>query len=517
MHDDTLSQRHSQQLLLLALTSVALLLQGIDTALSGETTAEPSEATEPSFTVENFKLIAGDKPGSVELSFTVDAPPGTRFFLSYQHGNVRGASSTYHVWETAGPEPTDVKISMGYRPDFNGDRTVSVLSSQEKNVDFRVVVTNCKKNAGISTIVSAPIFSVAAEERVLKVVTDFTDAEATMKSGDCRLLSVTRKMDGEPHDTMPSTQMHVGLYKDTPIVQPTPQMQLLRRWKQQHQEIGSAHIKYRCLRQGSGELIELNRDQVNAILAEFELNDHPEAFPDAARKLLDRPEIMDKPWSELEFHCIGLKTRENADWYTRVFDGELDLKFGFANKQIDVQEGRTSRIHRTTLADFRILGLPDNAELEAFEIKSLPSGRILLERKTESSSSEWLADLTTGFIRHRLSISRHNAGIEQASEDYQYAPTTFHGGIVFPKLMVRTRYVKDSLTSLEMRMLDNVELNEGFPRDTFKLAAKADTKVLIYGEDTIAEPAYMEINVDTPDVAAAVREHQQQKAEAAAK
>lgn len=99
-------------------------------------------------------------------------------------------------------------------------------------------------------------------------------------------------------------------------------------------------------------------------------------------------------------------------------------------------------------------------------------------------------------------------------EIYQFSPTTFEGSIVFPKLIMSALYRRDILIRLEMTMLDSMELNEPFPHDTFKLQAKGGLIVMV---ENSGEESAFRLQVDCDDVAAAVREHEEQQAVVAEK
>ena len=114
---------------------------------------------------------------------------------------------------------------------------------------------------------------------------------------------------------------------------------------------------------------------------------------------------------------LGLKTRENTDWHARIFDGELDLKQDFANRQITVHHQHDSRVHRMTVNDFRVVGTP-LTDFSKYDVKELPSAHVLMRQEGDGSSSEMLVDLETGFVRHSLSAAANGL---QVNETFHYA------------------------------------------------------------------------------------------------
>jgi hypothetical protein len=443
--------------------------------------------------------------GAAVVGLTVDAPRGTRFFVQYQHFGVRGASGTSVVWEIGDAGPAEVRITFKYREGFAGDRTVNVMQTNEQDLTLLADAQGCLR-PNIVSVVGTPLMNVPPGERAV-VVPEGAELPLLADSPQAVLTVCKKEAEQDASKADPRSVLTVGLFRDRPKVQASVTEKLKSLWLGQRQEVGSARIKYRHLHQGDASLQPLKRDEVNAILTGAELDEHPDAFPNVARKLLARPEILDKPWSDGEFFCLGLKTRDNTDWYARLFDAELDLHFDFANSQIDVYHRHTSRVHRNTLNEFRILGNP-LTDLASYEVKELPSGRVMLRQERDNSSNETLVDLATGFMRHTLTAIR---GDLQVNEAFQYAPTPQPGGIMFPKLIVRTYYRKGDLDRLEMVMLERIELNENLPPDTFKLAVKKGAKVFIHGSDPVARPDYLQVQEDTTDVANLARAHEEAK------
>jgi hypothetical protein len=151
------------------------------------------------------------------------------------------------------------------------------------------------------------------------------------------------------------------------------------------------------------------------------------------------------------------------------------------------------------ISDFRVRG--SSTGVEKFEQALLPDHRIALS----IGSDKIVADWTTGFV-HQMSFRSHG----RASDTFQFGPTRYPGGIVFPKLKIELTYRSDELTGLELIYIDKAVFNEGMMADTFKLAANAGTRVFIFERDPIARPTSFAVREDTKDVAELVRERLEQ-------
>jgi hypothetical protein len=77
-------------------------------------------------------------------------------------------------------------------------------------------------------------------------------------------------------------------------------------------------------------------------------------------------------------------------------------------------------------------------------------------------------------------------------------------------LKIELRYTSNELSRLELIYIDEAVFNQGAVGDTFKLAAKAGTKVFILKPDPVARSQFIAVREDTTDVAALVRERAEQ-------
>jgi hypothetical protein len=189
-------------------------------------------------------------------------------------------------------------------------------------------------------------------------------------------------------------------------------------------------------------------------------------------------------------------TRENRDKDVRLVDGEWDLDYSAANNQISVFRAGESRTARLQVGDFRIQrGRMDFAQ---FAQELQPKNRIVLT----AGENKVLADWTTGFVHQ---ISRTGS---DAEDTFQFAPTRYSGGIVFPKLKIELRYSSNELSRLELIYIDDAVFNQGTVGDTFKLVAKAGTNVFIFKPDPVAQPSFIRVGEDTADVAGLIREYE---------
>ena len=473
----------------------------------------PSEAIK----IENVESAPAVDRGTATFRFKVDAPAGTRFYISYQHQGVRGAASTNSIWEIAGANGADVELSLGYRPEFQGDRSVSVLDSSEARLEYRLNVKGCTNSPGHVTIVSAPIFRTATEERQVFLPKSSSDDFATTEDGTRRLLLAVPKVEGgeqkgpaNPPTRVPRTELIVGLDKAAPHAEPDPLQQLLVRWGRQRDEVGTAHIRYRISRGGGGTLAPLSQARVNEILAAADLDNHPENFADAIRKMMSvdvrEQSRMDKPWSEAEFYMLGLRTRDEiASSFIRIYDGEWDFDYDLHNNQISVHRAGESHAKRQTLRDFRLA--PPQFGDNKPEIKLLPSGDAELTNGVGGKySALWTASPSTGFIHgHSHAIEPGSddptSRVKFARDEFQFGAKTYPGRIVFPNLIVRTGFVSDKLTSLEMILIDSAEFNDSMQKSQLNLSAPAKAKVFLMKKDPVKPPKFLSLPKDVDDVA----------------
>jgi hypothetical protein len=346
------------------------------------------------------------------------------------------------------------------------------------------------------------LLTVAPEERVTKIFSSVAQRDAVTASGWRRVLLFVPKneADKELSKTTKRSEMVVGIYPEEPRNRLTEIQQLAAHWARQVREIGSAHIKFRRAGTGESRLAPLSREKVNSILDEAKLNDHPENFEAVLAKLRAKPAAEERLSTPGEFYSIGLLTRENRDKDVRLFDGEWDLDYSAAINQISVFRAGESRTSRLQVGNFRIQrGRMDYTQ---FAQELQPSNRIVLT----AGGNKILADWTTGFVDQ---ISRTGG---DAEDTFQFAPTRYPGGIVFPKLKIELRYRSNELSRLELIYVDEAVFNQGTVGDTFKLAAKAGTNVFIFKPDPAAQPRFIRIDEDTADVARLIRQREDQQA-----
>ena len=292
------------------------------------------------------------------------------------------------------------------------------------------------------------------------------------------------------------SEMVVGIYPEEPQNRLTEIQQLATRWSRQVREIGSAHIKFRIARTGESRLAPLSREKVNSILDEAKLEEHPENFEAVLAKLRETPATEKRLSTPGEFYSIGLMTRESWGDRVHVFDGEWDLDYSAANNQISVFRAGESRTALLQVGDFRVQrGRMDFAQ---FAQELQPNNRIVLT----AGGNKILADWTTGFVHQ---ISRTGS---DAEDTFQFAPTRYPGGIVFPKLKIELRYSSNELSRLELVYIDDAVFNQGTVGDTFKLAAKAGTNVFMFKPDPVARPSFLRVGEDTADVVGLIRERE---------
>jgi hypothetical protein len=141
-----------------------------------------------------------------------------------------------------------------------------------------------------------------------------------------------------------------------------------------------------------------------------------------------------------------------------------------------VHRGDGSRVHRFTLSDFRHEGRITDTSL--FEQDQKPTGQLILTRDQEGRRMQLIADWATGFVRRESYFD----GGQFASDWRQFAPQTYAGGIVFPRLKLRLNYRDNELSTLELIFLDKAEFNAPLPADAFRLAAAPTLLIILHEE-----------------------------------
>jgi hypothetical protein len=448
----------------------------------------------PSVKVGNIELKHDEDDGTT-VRFKVAAPKGTRFFVQYMHQGVRGASMSNSVWETASDDGAEVTLTFDYRPEFGGNRKQSPLLSQEEILTYEMDVAGVNQ-PGRVTNVSAAVFTVPAAEKALRVIMSDTERDAVTADGSRRVLVVVPKSqtDRDVSTTSMRTELMVGVYSEASRARRSEAQQLAAHWARYEREIGSAHIQFRLTRTGEGQLAALAPEAVQKILDEANLNEQPENFEAVLNSLWDPAKVKERLWSPVEFFAIGLNTREVRGNDVHLFDGELELDYSAANNQVSVYRAGESRLGRMHITDFRAGG--SATSIKVFEQLLLPNNRIALS----VGSDKIVADWTTGFV-HQMSFRSRG----RMSDTFQYGPARYPGGIVLPKLKIELRYRSNELSSLELIYIDKAVLNEGMMADTFKLAAKAGTRVFMFKPDPVSRPGFFAVREDTKDVAELVR------------
>ena len=204
----------------------------------------------------------------------------------------------------------------------------------------------------------------------------------------------------------------------------------------------------------------------------------------------------------MEFRCVGLKTREdyhdgNGLLHRRIFDGELDLRYDAANRQVSVHAPGGSHVHRTTLREFRNASWLASGRLAVMSTDS--DGRVRIKALRAEMDPDW----NTGFI-HRAALRDANGQV--TSEIAQFHPVTYPGNIVFPTILARLSYRSGKLDRVGCLVIDSARFNEGFASDEFVMAVPEGTLIIDYREDDF-RPGSHTLREDVSDLAAHIKQH----------
>jgi hypothetical protein len=448
--------------------------------------------------VSDVELLTGKSPGARIVQFKVAAPKGAQFFVDFRTFGIRGAAGVTTIWEKSNDDPAAVTVTIDYNLGFAGDANVNVFLSREEALSYKVDAKGTRQG-GISGLASAPLFTLAPDERTIDFIAAPTDRLAFNSKGQRRLLFVTPKLEigKDPETILTRTELVVGAYVEPPPRKPSEANQLASRWWRQPREVGSAHIKYRLRRSGPGSYLPLKPEEVQKFLDEADLEKHPENFAAVLRKVLT-PERQKQLWSEGEFYSLGLKTRDRTGTnFDRAYDSEFDLKR--MSEQIDVVRGEGSTWHRATITDFRL----ENpiTDMSLFEQEAQPPDQLLLRRDADGRRFEVLADWATGFVRRVSFVSGTSI-----SQRLQFAPQRYPGGIVFPTLKMEISYRDNELDRLDVTYIDHAEFNEPLPSDAFQLAAAQDARVILHEGSNQRNGKFVRLPKAVPDLAAYLRE-----------
>ncbi len=147
-------------------------------------------------------------------------------------------------------------------------------------------------------------------------------------------------------------------------------------------------------------------------------------------------------------------------------DGENEIRFGSTNRQCNVYKAGQSRIHLPSV--FGLLARPIPAGSE--DVKR-QGDRLVLEKAENGRSYRMEQDAESGFVHFREYL--HAKGGESL---WQLAPFQVRG-LSFPKIVIEGNYRDGKLLRAKVTFIDEVQLLDSIPAETFAMSLSAGTNV----------------------------------------
>jgi beta-lactamase regulating signal transducer with metallopeptidase domain len=451
--------------------------------------------------VGHVEEVAAEEPGARAVRFSVDVPKGLRFRVTLREVSSRIVARGNFVFENERDQPALVEIRFEYLFEYQGDKSRDVLLSEEKLLQFEAEGEGCYP-PGVTTIAGVPLGNLARPEKKL-ILVGAEDERSKAESGVRVLLIVpknaTPKTSEDVEKLDPRGELIVSLEpmpnKDS---KPDPAEQLRRAWRRGARAVGTAYIKYRRYRVGPSFVKRISHESVDALLSSFGPSTRAEQVLPIVRELLEAEarEPWSSGWGTHLFRSVGLKTldthvREGKLSSARFYDGEIDVRYAAVNRQVDVHRAGGSVYARTPLSSFRIS--PPEGLLSQLETSVLEDGRVRLSH----DRLEIVADPATGFIHRDV---RRDRDRDRQAESLQYGPTSYPGGIYYPRLKLHFGYRDGKLDSVDVIVIDEARFNGGFSDADFALPLPAGTLVVDYREDTF-RPTRRRLTHDVDDAA----------------
>lgn len=195
-----------------------------------------------------------------------------------------------------------------------------------------------------------------------------------------------------------------------------------------------------------------------------------------------------------------------------VFNGEEAIST-VPSRQVCIHSPSTLSIHGIEPRDFWILpdrplvlGISDERFSEEQPRRTVRHAKGIWEIEDVYSvgSMKWIVEDSTGFLRQESSID----SIEHiAHETWQFFPRLLATGIAAPGLTIKVEYQNSKMTSLDVTVIDSVELLETLPAEAFVVAATAGANIVDFRsssseEISLRRPPSGLITSDIPDVVA---------------
>lgn len=169
-----------------------------------------------------------------------------------------------------------------------------------------------------------------------------------------------------------------------------------------------------------------------------------------------------------EFHQSNRRTGEPMPPRVDVITERLALFYSPASAQADVNDRRTGR--RGSNASFPLCRWP---AFRSDSAVTMQDDTVVLEMTRDDAQMTSVLNRETGFL-YRLRYSQSGSG----RAVWQFAPRTFENGLVLPGIVIDVRFRNDEVDLIRAHLMEDVQLVDSFPPDTFAMALPPGVNVL---------------------------------------
>jgi beta-lactamase regulating signal transducer with metallopeptidase domain/protocatechuate 3,4-dioxygenase beta subunit len=443
------------------------------------------------------------------LSFRVHVKKGERFCVTITEKSKRRDFAMGNIlFESEQDEPIPVTMTF-----FEHDRNKTDGDVFKGTADL-ITVDSAVRGVyppGVTQLVSTLLGDLPPNEREIVVPKSDSDWGAVGADGRRVLLVYPKGKKAETFESIePRAEIVVAMqsHSERRPTKPDPVARLNTIWSRQQSEIGTAQIEFLHVNMGRSNVQSLSPEDVEKIIADAQLADHPENLQSVLAKILTADTPKDAPNSRRTFYCVGSKSRENYSVdgrleEVRYIDGTIDLSYCAANQQVDIISAENSRLGHVSLGDFRIS--PSSLQLPPaeFQTRTNEAGQFVIASDKTPNLPSIIADPATGFVYRRT--TRGDGKIVR--DEYQFGQVKYEPNIVYPKLKISFSYSIPSgeLNSVEAFRIDSAKFNEAFPADAFTIALPPPLKLYDYRKDGF-HSQFHSIKTEEPDLINNIRE-----------
>lgn len=438
------------------------------------------------FGVSQLVELETTRKGQSRYGFFINVPKKQKAYISLQEVPARRgyARGGFNIAKDAGGE-AKVELTFDYSLREVQDIPNPLLSTVN-TIGYAWKAEGCDYPSAASSLFDLPLNNLAAAGKKV-VLTDPNSDMARMEQGYRLMLII-------PKDANPQTRAEIEAIlprgEVTLLVATKPEQKaptvdetIARAWSRPREAIGTAYIKYRMHRVGANKLKPLSPEDIDKLFTDrhWKLS-QSEAYDRVFQLFTEETlgQIKDQPPASFEFQCVGVKSIERSPYGDiRFGDGEIDIHYDAANRQITInQQGKSSR-GATSLYDF--LRPSPSAKLLQETRQRAIDGAVVLERE----HGVHVVDPKTGTVYLKRFDDKAS---QQTSVDFQFAPQTFTGRIVVPRLTVTLLFQEKQLSSLTAFSVEEIRINEPFEATDFQMSFDAGTTVIDHREARASGP-----------------------------